>query len=78
MQSFIMVILKLISKQIDPNFLNELKDKSTVSSTIEFSTMLTGSLTDDTVFIRLKAVDDQYLLYAKVFLNQKMQCKIAN
>jgi len=57
------------TKQIDQNFLNELKDKSTVSSTIEFSTMLTGSLTDDTnaFFIRLKAVDDQYPLYGKVF-----------
>ena len=30
--------------------------------------MLTGSLTDDTnAFIRLKAVDDQYPLYGKVF-----------
>ena len=36
------------TKQINPNFLNELKKKSIVSSTIEFSTMLTGSLTDET------------------------------
>ena len=57
------------TKQIDSNFLNELKKKSIVSSTIEFSTMLTGSLTDETnaFFIRLKAVDDQYPLYGKVF-----------
>ena len=57
------------TKQIDPNFLNELQQKSIVSSTIEFSTMLTGSLTDktNTFFIRLKAVDDQYPLYGKVF-----------
>ena len=57
------------TKQIDSNFLNELKKKSVVSSTIEFSTMLTGSLTDETntFFIRLKAVDNQYPLYGKVF-----------
>ena len=57
------------TKQINPNFLNELKKKSIVSSTIEFSTMLTGSLTDETnaFFIRLKAVDDQYPLYGRVF-----------
>ena len=57
------------TNQIDSNFLNELKKKSIVSSTIEFSTMLTGSLTDETnaFFIRLKAVDDQYPLYGKVF-----------
>ena len=57
------------TKQINPKFLNELKKKSIVSSTIEFSTMLTGSLTDETnaFFIRLKAVDDQYPLYGRVF-----------
>ena len=57
------------SKKINEQFLEELKQQSTVSSTIEFSTMLTGSLNDDTnaFFIRLKAVDDQYPLYGKVF-----------
>ena len=57
------------SKKINEQFLQELKQQSTVSSTIEFSTMLTGSLNDDTnaFFIRLKAVDDQYPLYGKVF-----------
>jgi putative ABC transport system permease protein len=59
------------SKKIDPNFLDALKKQSTVSSTIEFSTMLTGSLTDDTnaFFIRLKAVDSNYPLYGNVISN---------
>ena len=56
------------SKKIDSNFLSKLKKQSIVSSTIEFSTMLTGSLTDETntFFIRLKAVDDNYPLYGNV------------
>ena len=69
------------TKQIDQNFLNELKDKSTVSSTIEFSTMLTGSLTDDdaNAFLSdLKQLIINTHYTEKCFLNQKMQCKDYN
>tara|TARA_E500000178_G_scaffold58451_1_gene54971 strand:+ start:1278 stop:3770 length:2493 start_codon:yes stop_codon:yes gene_type:complete len=57
------------NKKIEKNFLDELEKRSIVSSTIEFSTMLTGALDDDTnaFFIRLKAVDEQYPLYGQVY-----------
>ena len=56
------------NQKIDAKFYNDLKSLGIVSSTIEFSTMLTKSLKggDDTFFIRLKAVDNNYPLYGEI------------
>ncbi|MFM7986502.1 MAG: ABC transporter, partial [Candidatus Fonsibacter sp.] len=50
------------NEKVDDQYLKKIEKFGTISSTVEFSTMLTNSTKSDakTFFIRLKAIDQKY------------------
>ena len=55
------------------NLVNKVKEFSTVSQMIEFSTMLStvGRIKNKSLFVRIKTVDEKYPLYGKVIYEPK-------
>ncbi len=56
------------NEKVDDQYLKKIEKFGTISSTVEFSTMLANSTKSDakTFFIRLKAIDQKYPLYGSV------------
>ena len=56
------------NEKVDEQYLKKIEKFGTISSTVEFSTMLANSTKSDakTFFIRLKAIDQKYPLYGSV------------
>ena len=56
------------NEKVDDQYFKKIEKFGTISSTVEFSTMLTNSTKSDakTFFIRLKAIDQKYPLYGDV------------